>query len=400
MQTIDYTKNPIKLWVGEKDGRPDVEQAALNQLINVANLPIIHDHIAVMPDVHAGVGATVGSVIPCVNAVIPAAVGVDIGCGMCAVPTNLTANDLPDSLKDIRYSIEREIPVGFNAYKDESHLLATEVGFFYSSKVDGLLEKYKVREGKQSPVQQLGTLGGGNHFIEVCLDENAQVWVMLHSGSRGIGNKIGNAFIEVARKDMEKHQIKLPDRDLAYLQEGSEYFDDYVTAVEWAQQYASTNRRVMLRRVIRTLSHHFPQLKADLDNRVVNCHHNYISREHHYGKDCIVTRKGAVRAEKGEFGIIPGSMGTRSYIVEGLGNDESFHSCSHGAGRRMSRTKAKQAFTVADHEKATEGVECRKDKGVIDETPAAYKDIDEVMENQKDLVRPVHTLKQVLCVKG
>lgn len=394
MKVLSEGKFPVKIWTDH------VEKEALEQLHNISTMPFIHKHIAVMPDVHAGKGATVGSVIPTVGAVIPAAVGVDIGCGMCAVPTSLKAEDLPDSLKALRMDIEQAIPVGFAAYEDDKHLDYWEAhhlsdpGFYF------MIEKYKIQIGKQNPAQQMGTLGGGNHFIEICLDETGTVWIMLHSGSRGIGNRIGNRFIEIARKDMERHFINLPDRDLSYLPDGTEHFIDYVEAVEWAQGYASINRKVMLRRVVEVLRKHFPQMKVDLENRAVNCHHNYISRESHFGKNCIVTRKGAVRARKGELGIIPGSMGTRSYIVEGLGNEESFHSCSHGAGRLMSRTKAKATFTLDDHRRATAGVECRIDEDVIDETPGAYKDIDQVMENQKDLVRPVHTLKQVLCVKG
>jgi tRNA-splicing ligase RtcB len=393
-QLLREGKVPVKVWTDH------VEPEALKQLKNMATMPFIHGHIAVMPDVHTGKGATIGSVIPTIGAVIPAAVGVDIGCGMCAVPTNLIANDLPDTLKSVRLDIEAAVPVGFDAYDDTDHLSAHERSMLTQGHITQLLDKYKVHSGRQSPGQQLGTLGGGNHFIEVCLDESDQVWMMLHSGSRGIGNRIGTRFIELARKDMERQFVHLPDRDLAYFTEGSQHFEDYVRAVEWAQQYAATNRKIMLRRVVDVMKRHFPQMEVDVENRAVNCHHNYISREHHFGKDCLVTRKGAVRARKGDLGIIPGSMGTRSYIVEGLGSDESFHSCSHGAGRQMSRTKAKSTFTVDDHIKATAGIECRKDVHVLDETPMAYKDIDVVMENQRDLVRPLHTLRQIICVKG
>lgn len=321
-------------------------------------------------------------------------------CGMVSVKTNLTATDLPDDLKMIRQSIEFAIPVGFNAYKGTNHLLVGEPELLRDPKAEDVLSRHNIKEGRQSIAEQCGTLGGGNHFIEVCLDEHDNVWVMLHSGSRGIGNQIGRKFIELAKKDMERHFINLPDKDLAYLPEGTSHFDDYIVAVEWAQNYAKLNRRVMLRRVLHALSKHFPQLKIDNESKVVNCHHNYISREHHFGLNVWVTRKGAVSAKAGELGIIPGSMGAKSYIVEGLGNVESFHSCSHGAGRKMSRNKARELFTVDDHEKATHGVECRKDAGVIDETPMAYKNIDEVMNNQKDLVKPLHTLKQVICIKG
>jgi tRNA-splicing ligase RtcB len=395
LKVLKQGKFPIKIWTDS------VEPEALVQLHNTASMPFIHRHIAVMPDVHTGIGATVGSVIPTIGVVIPAAVGVDIGCGMCAVPTNLKAKDLPDSLKIIRRDIEDLIPVGSSAYENTHHLKAfPEAEQLKKSRALEILNKYKVEFPKQGQWNQLGTLGGGNHFIEICLDESGNVWIMLHSGSRGIGNRIGSRFIEIARQDMKQHFINLPDRDLAYLEEGTAHFNDYVMAVEWAQAYASLNRKVMLQQVVNALQNHFPQLRVELENRAVNCHHNYISREYHFGKNCIVTRKGAVRARKGEFGIIPGSMGTRSYIVEGLGNEEAFHSCSHGAGRAMSRIKAKATFTLKDHQQATEGVECRKDVGVIDETPGAYKDIDVVMENQKDLVRPIHTLKQILCVKG
>ncbi|MBY0403531.1 MAG: RtcB family protein [Cyanobacteria bacterium] len=393
-QVIDLGHYPVKVWTDH------IEPEALKQLINVSSMPFIHKHIAVMPDVHSGIGATIGSVIPTIGAVIPAAVGVDIGCGMCAVPTSLFANDLPDTLKTIRLDIEKAIPVGFSAYQDADHLSDEDQALFHQEHVNQLLEKYGIKTGKQAPEQQLGTLGGGNHFIEICLDESDQVWIMLHSGSRGIGNRIGTRFIELAKEYMTRHFINLPDRDLAYLSEGALHFDDYVIAVEWAQRYAAMNRKIMLRRIVNVLKHHFPTMTVDLESRAVNCHHNYISRENHFGQNCIVTRKGAVRARKGDLGIIPGSMGTRSYIVEGLGNPESFYSCSHGAGRRMSRTKAKATFSIEDHIKATQGVECRKDKDVIDETPQAYKDIDEVMENQKELVRPLHTLRQVICVKG
>jgi len=391
---LNFGGFPIKAWTDE------IEDEAVKQLENIATLPFIHSHIACMPDVHFGIGATVGSVIATVGAVIPAAVGVDIGCGMLAVPTNLTAEDMPDDLSKIRHSIEREIPTGFNAYQDGDHLEEHEYRILENDAVTDLLRRHKINSGRQSPVQQIGTLGGGNHFIEVCLDHRNDVWLMLHSGSRGIGNKIGTAFIELAKGEMERQGITLPDKNLAYLNEGSDHFGDYVAAVGWAQLYAANNRRVMLRRLIRTLTHHFPKLIVDVENRVINCHHNYISKEFHFGKDVMVTRKGAVRAGLGERGIIPGSMGTRSYIVEGLGNPESFSSCSHGAGRRMSRTAARKTFTLQDHERDTEGVECRRDLAVLDETPGAYKDIDVVMANQRDLVNPIHTLKQIICVKG
>ena len=394
---------PIKSWT---QGVP-FEDDAKRQLKNIAQMPFIHKWVAVMPDVHLGKGATIGSVIPSVGAVIPAAVGVDIGCGMMAVKTSLKAKDLPDSLLELRLAIERAVPHGRSkrmrggrdkgAWCDIPEDVA-QAWLPLMAKFDVLQQKHPVLKNTNN-VKHLGTLGTGNHFIEVCLDETETVWVMLHSGSRGVGNRIGNHFIELAKKDMEKWHIHLPDSDLAYLPEGTDHFTDYVEAVEWGQQFARMNREVMMQRVIvamkRTLGTQF-----DAQLEAVNCHHNYVSREEHYGQNVIVTRKGAVSAQRGQLGIIPGSMGTRSYIVRGLGNEESFCSCSHGAGRVMSRTKAKKLVSLDEHVKATEGVECRKDKDVIDETPAAYKSIDSVMEAQKDLVEIMYTLKQVVCVKG
>lgn len=386
---------PIKAWT---KGVP-VEPDAMKQLANVAGLPFIHKHVAVMPDVHYGKGATVGSVIPTVGAIIPAAVGVDIGCGMAAVQTSLTSHDLPDNLSRLRSLIEEKIPVGRADHGDN---ITDGVALIWKSRFrnryEYMRDKYPAIKMNRSPVSQIGTLGGGNHFIELCLDEEDRVWVMLHSGSRGIGNKIGNYFISKAREEMERHFIHLPDRDLAYLVEGSSLFTEYVSCVGWAQEYAKYNRDVMMALVLSTLETEFKDFLAIAE--AINCHHNYVEREHHFGQNVWLTRKGAVRARDGDLGIIPGSMGTRSYIVRGKGNPESFHSCSHGAGRVMSRTEAKRRFTVEDHIRATEGVECRKDEGVIDETPAAYKDIDAVMAAQSDLVEVVHTLRQVLCVKG
>ena len=394
---------PIKSWT---QGVP-FEDDAKRQLKNIAQMPFIHKWVAVMPDVHLGKGATIGSVIPSVGAVIPAAVGVDIGCGMMAVKTSLKAKDLPDSLLELRLAIERAVPHGRSkrmrggrdkgAWCDIPEDVA-QAWLPLMAKFDVLQQRHPVLKNTNN-VKHLGTLGTGNHFIEVCLDETETVWVMLHSGSRGVGNRIGNHFIELAKKDMEKWHIHLPDSDLAYLPEGTDHFTDYVEAVEWGQQFARINREVMMQRVIvamkRTLGTQF-----DAQLEAVNCHHNYVSREEHYGQNVIVTRKGAVSAQRGQLGIIPGSMGARSYIVRGLGNEESFCSCSHGAGRVMSRTKAKQLVSLDAHRQATEGVECRKDKDVIDETPAAYKCIDSVMEAQRDLVEIVYTLKQVVCVKG
>ena len=383
------------------------EAEAREQLKNIASLPFIHKWIAVMPDVHLGKGATIGSVVPTVGAVIPAAVGVDIGCGMMAVRTSLVANDLPDDLSGVRTAIEQAVPHGRSARarggRDKGawsnapgEVLTVWRGL--ADEFDGLCDKHPVLK-RTNNVLHLGTLGTGNHFIEVCLDEHDAVWFMLHSGSRGVGNRIGTYFIEQARKDMERHQIHLPDRDLAYLPEGSQGFADYVAAVDWAQRFASKNREVMMNRVITAVREALERsFKARME--AVNCHHNYVNREVHYGQEVLLTRKGAVSAQKGQMGIIPGSMGARSFIVRGLGNAESFCSCSHGAGRVMSRTKAKKMVSLDEHVKATEGVECRKDAGVIDETPAAYKDIDAVMAAQADLVEIVYTLKQVVCVKG
>jgi tRNA-splicing ligase RtcB len=391
----------VKLWTR---GVP-VEAKAKEQLANTARMPFVYRHVAAMPDVHVGIGATVGSVLATKGAIIPAAVGVDIGCGMMATQTTLTAADLPDSLSALRSRIERAVPHGFVTIKGRSVKGAWAIPpdsvsarwRRLATRLEPIVDKYP-RLGPKNPHEQLGTLGGGNHFIEICLDEADSVWVMLHSGSRGIGNLIGQTFIELARSDMKKHLADLPDRDLAYLSEGTEHFDDYVEAMHWAQDYAAENRRAMMDAVLRVLRETLKPFR--LGKLAVNCHHNYTAREVHFGEEVLVTRKGALRAGRGELGIIPGSMGSRSYIVRGLGNPESFESCSHGAGRRMSRTEARKRFTVDQHVAATAGVECRKDADVIDETPAAYKDIDAVMEAQRDLVEIVHTLKQVVCVKG
>ena len=385
---------PLKMWTR---GVP-VEDGAQRQLDNVAGLPVIFKHVAVMPDVHYGKGATVGSVIPTKGAIIPAAVGVDIGCGMIAAHTNLTANDLPDNLLPLRLAIEEAVPVGDASHKETPAAIEARWRSNLFQRYWPIEQKHSKIVGKTPPACQLGTLGGGNHFIEVCIAGDGTVWIMLHSGSRGIGNRIGQYFIAQARREMERLFVRLPDRDLAYLAEGSELFDDYVEAVGWAQDYAAENRKVMMGAVVKALKKQLKRLEAD--EFIVNCHHNYVEREHHFGHNVWVTRKGAVRARDGEFGIIPGSMGTRSYIVRGKGNLDSFHSCSHGAGRAMSRGEAKRRFTLKDHRAATQGVECRKDKGVIDETPGAYKPIEAVIAAQSDLVEVVHELKQVLCVKG
>jgi tRNA-splicing ligase RtcB len=400
---LNDSKSPVKAWVNGVQ----LEEEAKKQLLAVANLPFIHKWVAVMPDVHAGIGATVGSVVPTYGAIIPAAVGVDIGCGMVACRTTLTASDLPDSLKEIRSAIEAAVPHGRTdnggandrgAWGDAPELVRDtwadlDAGF------RAIVEKHP-RASSRAQMSQLGTLGTGNHFIEVCLDEEQRVWLMLHSGSRGVGNRIGSYFIELAKKEMERFFINLPDTNLAYLPDGTEYFKDYVQAVSWAQNYAMLNREIMMQNTISAIKKTKLLPKFMADEVVVNCHHNYVEKEHHFGKDVWVTRKGAVRARKNDLGIIPGSMGAKSFIVRGKGNNDSFHSCSHGAGRAMSRTEAKKRFTLKDHREATEGVECRKDSEVIDETPMAYKSIDAVMAAQSDLVDIVHTLKQVVCVKG
>ncbi len=394
----------VKAWV---DGVP-VEDGAKRQLANVAAMPFIHKWVAAMPDVHWGMGATVGSVIPTHKAIIPAAVGVDLGCGMMATRTTLTAADLPDSLKAVRSNIERAVPHGRTSGrrgrdKGSWGNPPTRVTDRWSAELEteftAICEKHP-KIAKSNHVNHLGSLGTGNHFVEVCLDESDRVWIMLHSGSRGVGNRIGSYFIAKAKQEMERWHIHLTDQNLAYLPEGSAYFDDYVQAVDWAQRFAETNRELMMDAAIDALRFTPGIRPFDTGEEAVNCHHNYVAREEHYGEEVWVTRKGAVRAGADELGIIPGSMGARSFIVRGKGNPESFCSCSHGAGRAMSRTEAKRRFTTEDHAKATEGVECRKDAGVIDETPAAYKDIDAVMAAQSSLVDVVHTLKQVVCVKG
>jgi tRNA-splicing ligase RtcB len=393
---------PIKMWT---HGVP-VEDEAKQQLANAARLPIVFKHIAAMPDVHLGIGATVGSVIPTIKAIIPAAVGVDIGCGMMACKTSLQASDLPDNLGPLRSAIERSVPHGGGPRSRGRDPGAWEsppdtVDKIWASLAEEFAQLCELhpRLEKTNNRKHLGTLGTGNHFIEICLDEAGTVWFMLHSGSRGVGNAIGTHFIQLAKQDAERHQRNLPDRDLAYFEEGAQHFTDYVRSVGWAQRFAAKNREVMMTNLIAAVRKVIPK-PFTTHVEAVNCHHNYVQQERHFGEDVFVTRKGAVSAKRGELGIIPGSMGARSYIVRGLGNPESFESCSHGAGRVMSRTKAKKLFTVDDHIKATAGVECRKDAAVIDEIPMAYKDIDAVMAAQKDLVEIVHTLKQVVCVKG
>ncbi len=392
---------PLKMWTRNVL----IQDDAVRQMTNVARLPIIHGHVAAMPDCHYGKGATVGSVIPTKGAIIPAAVGVDIGCGMMAWKTTLDASQLPDNLAPIRADIERAVPHGFASLKGRARrggweVVPAAVAGRWRELDEGyrrIIEKHP-KISHKTPAHQLGSLGTGNHFIEICLDEAEAVWVMLHSGSRGPGNNIGQYFIELAKKDMRRHAVNLPDANLAYLSDGTEHFDDYVEALNWAQDYAWENRQAMMDAVLRVLRQHLPKFR--IGDLAVNCHHNYAVVENHFGADVWVTRKGAVRARKGDLGIIPGSMGTGSFIVRGKGNIESLCSCSHGAGRAMSRTEARQRITLKDHRAATEGIECRKDRGVIDESPAAYKDISSVIAAQSDLIEVVHHLRQVINVKG
>jgi len=394
----------VRMWT---KGVP-VEDEARAQIANLAGLPILGGPVAIMPDVHLGKGATVGSVIATRGAIIPAAVGVDIGCGMVALRTSLTAADLPDSLSPIRAQIERDVPVGFDAHRrpvvderrgDDAERLRARMAALRDRYESLAVVRMLGRFDHARVWNQIGTLGGGNHFIELCLDEAQRVWVMLHSGSRNVGNRIGAVAIAEARRIAEREDRHLPDRDLAWLTEGSAEFDRYVAGLRWAQDYAALNRDVMLHLVLRALARFFPQDIAVRES-AVNCHHNYADVEEHFGRPLWITRKGAVSAREGELGIIPGSMGTRSFIVRGRGNPASYHSCSHGAGRAMSRNEARRRYTRADLAAQTSGVECRKDAAVVDELPAAYKDVDAVMAAQSDLVDVVHTLKQVLCVKG
>jgi tRNA-splicing ligase RtcB len=395
---------PLKLW----DSAGPFEPGAMQQLRNVASLPFIFKHVAGMPDVHWGKGATVGSVIATKAAIVPAAVGVDIGCGMMAVRTTLTSDQLPDSLSAIRAEIERAVPKGMETSQTANHskggwaITPNSVARAWYDRFEdrwrGIVSKHPKIDGKTS--DQLGSMGGGNHFIELCLDEEDRVWVMLHSGSRGTGNRIGTYFIETAKQAIAKERLDfhLADKDLAFLSEGSQLFDDYIEAMHFAQDYAMANRELMMGRVLEALRKHVPAFKTD--KAAINCHHNYATREMHFGEQVWVTRKGAVSARQGQLGIIPGSMGTGSFIVEGLGNEQSFCSCSHGAGRVMSRGQAKKLITLEQHAEAMKGIEARIDEGVLDESPAAYKDIGTVMKAQEDLVAIRHRLRQIVNVKG
>ena len=399
----------IKMWTKHVP----VESGAIDQLRNLSKMPFVFKHVAAMPDVHIGVGATVGTVLATKGVVIPAAVGVDIGCGMIACRLSLKADQLPDNLRMLRNEIEKMVPVGMDehsidrlngkGHQDTRTVLNNQFKQL-DKRLKAICAKHPgidkmVKNSQDKAYRQLGSLGGGNHFIELTIaKEDNSVWVMLHSGSRGIGNAIGRYFIEIAKKEMEQHVIQLPDKDLAYLEEGSTHYADYIEAVEWAQEYATRNRNAMLDLVLVALSRHLPPFK--IEDKAISCHHNYISQETHFGEEVIVTRKGAVSAFEGQLGIIPGSMGAKSFIVRGLGNKESFCSCQHGAGRVMSRSAAKRIISVEDHINATLGVECRKDEGMIDESPAAYKNIDDVMKSSEDLIEILFTLKQILCVKG
>ena len=396
----------VKMWTGTMD----VEESAVKQLQNMSMLPILAGHLAIMPDVHFGLGATIGTVIPTRNAIIPAAVGVDIGCGMCAAKTNLKASDLPESLTALRNQIERDVPVGFNDHGSRGPSIQGPYADFLRQVSKKICQEFEglailnnihrsLSKGLNKVTSQLGTLGGGNHFIEICLDTQDNVWIMLHSGSRGMGNIIGQTAIEMAKDAQEIRKYGIPDKDLSWLDEGTEAFDTYIQAMMWAQKYARINRDVMMQVVIQGIKRKIlPTI--EVAGEIVNCHHNFTSIEEHFSEKMWVTRKGAVSAKKGEFGIIPGSMGAKSFIVLGKGNEDSYSSCSHGAGRIMSRNQAKKVFTKQDMEEQTLGVECRKDEKVIDEIPGAYKNIDDVMAAQEDLVSIVHTLKQILCVKG
>lgn len=387
----EQNQRPIKIWTN------DIDPAALDQLHNVATLPFVHPHgVVAMPDVHVGIGATVGSVIATDKAVIPAAVGVDIGCGINAVKLSLTANDLPDDLGPIRRQIEHSVPLGPGGRHKRKNMADFDPGL--ANRLKDITRKHPRLE-RRHVQNQIGTLGSGNHFIEVCLDEHNDVWVMLHSGSRGIGNLMGRYFIERAKRHMESLGVVLPDQNLAYLPDNTEDFHDYVEAVQWAQDYAFENRRVMMDRTLAAMRRHIKK-PFTITKEAINCHHNYVEQEEHFGQQLWVTRKGAIRAGDGDLGVIPGSMGQRSYIVRGKGNMDSYCSCAHGAGRRMSRRQARQSFTVDDLQEQTDGIECRKDSGVLDEIPAAYKDIDEVMANQEDLVEVLYVLRQVVNIKG
>jgi tRNA-splicing ligase RtcB (3'-phosphate/5'-hydroxy nucleic acid ligase) len=375
---------------------------AREQVFQTAELPHIFKHVAVMPDVHLGVGATVGTVFAMKGAIVPAAVGVDIGCGMLAERLAISSSALGDNAEHLRAAIEAAIPVGNSSHDVHRTPDWSRDAWANLMEVHIHHPPIELLHAKQGPIQQIGTLGGGNHFVELCLDESDQVWLMLHSGSRGLGNRIGRHYIDIAKRECERWGVKLPNKDLAWLPEGTPHFDEYMRNMVFAQDYATYNREVMRRLAVWAIAKALDKREYDIETGMtaINCHHNYVSKENHFGENVLVTRKGAVRARKGDLGIIPGSMGARSYIVSGLGNPESFMSCSHGAGRVMSRGEAKKQITLEMHAIATKGVACRKDEGVLDESPAAYKNVDDVMQAQSDLVEIVHELRAIVCVKG
>ncbi len=388
-KTLRGSQVPVKIWT------EDIEDGAEKQLLQLASLPFVFRHVAVMPDVHEGRGSTIGTVYVSRDVIIPAAVGVDIGCGMAAVRTPFHVSALDDKRSEVRHAIERSVPVGFHEHKGPlQQTLGWEGWGEFANLTPHVQDLFKKAQN------QLGTLGSGNHFIEICYDQEEWIWILLHSGSRHIGKTLADVHIDIAEELMKLHEIKLPHRDFSYLRFGPRECNQYFHDVSWAQAYARKNRDLMVELIIRDLAQVLNEGNPFPVQQVVNCHHNYVAKEIHFGEEVWVTRKGAIRAEAGDEGIIPGSMGTKSYIVRGLGNPQSFNSASHGAGRRMSRTKAKSTFTERDMAEQTKGVECRKDKGVIDEIPKAYKDIDTVLENERDLVEPVAVLKQIICVKG
>lgn len=386
--TVEGAKLPIKMWTDPTK----VEEEAKKQLRHVANLPFVLKHVAVMPDVHVGKGATIGTVAIMQDAIPPSMVGVDLGCGMVATSTNVSRKEIENFRPAIRLAIENAVPRGHNEHsKVENHVVDwfTNRGFYKALLPDDLFHKAR---------RQMGTLGSGNHFIELCYDQEDRIWVLLHSGSRHIGLQLANYYIRQAKEDMARFHYDLPDPELAYLTKDRPAFDDYMYDLRWAQDYAAENRSQMLTTVISQLSAIIG--RPVLTFTYVNCRHNYATYERHYDEDVIVVRKGAIRAGVDELGVVPGSMGAASYIVKGKGNAESFCSCAHGAGRRLGRAAAKKQYTVQDLVALTEGIECRKDAGVLDEIPAAYKSIEQVMQDQTDLVEQVNVLRQVINVKG
>ena len=380
-----------------------IEPGAMQQIVKIASMPFIYKHVAIMPDCHVGMGATVGSCIPTDGAIIPAAVGVDIGCGMVAVRTPLSRDDLPADLRGIREGIERRIPLSAGKYNRSVSSTAKARVATLEKKAGERLGLYRKLSGRADWRLQLGSLGSGNHFIEITLDESEGVWAFLHSGSRGIGNKIAMQHIRTAQRLMKRESIRLPDRDLAYLSEGTEEFDEYIRDLRWAQDFALLNREEMMDRVMTELSYTVygeGGHEGELELERIQCHHNFTQKERHYDKDVLVSRKGAIQAKEGQMGLIPGSMGTASYVVRGLGSVDAFETAPHGAGRRFSRTQARKRFTMDDFDRDMHGIEVRRSKEFIDELPGAYKDIDTVMEQSKDLVEIVHTFSQIVNVKG